>query len=353
MGRKLIKIFSFIVFGTAAVLGLFLAYMIVTDYRPPAELNVDMENNQELVLERGVPFSLTTFNIGYCGLDKNQDFFMDGGTMSRSSSREQTLVNLSGILEFLQRENSDFLLLQEIDIKSSRSYDINQYEAIQGAFGDYGSLFALNYLVKWVPVPVMRPMGYVKSGIGLFSRYKIDSSRRYQLPGSEAWPRQLFDLDRCMTKSVIPVEDGNKLVLVNLHLSAYDKGGRVREQQLKFLKEYIQQNYEKGYYVIIGGDWNHLLAPDRLEEPGVNENWPEWLVMLPEDFTPQGFQWVVDESVKTVRDNKTRYIEGETFTAIIDGFLVSPNIEILDVHGHDLGFEHSDHNPVTCVLRLK
>lgn len=30
-------------------------------------------------------FTVATFNIGYCDLDKDADFFMDGGTMSRAA----------------------------------------------------------------------------------------------------------------------------------------------------------------------------------------------------------------------------------------------------------------------------
>jgi len=31
---------------------------------------------------------------------------------------------------------------------------------------------------------------------------------------------------------------------------------------------------------------------------------------------------------------------------------VSPGVEIVSVYGHDLGFENSDHNPVTVCIRL-
>ena len=53
-----------------------------------------------------------------------QDFFMDGGKEYGSSSKEQTETNLKNMLSFLQNENSDFALLQEVDIKSMRSFDV-------------------------------------------------------------------------------------------------------------------------------------------------------------------------------------------------------------------------------------
>jgi hypothetical protein len=47
------------------------------------------------------------------------------------------------------------------------------------------------------------------------------------------------------------------------------------------------------------------------------------------------------------------YKEGVNFLSVIDGFLVSPNVEIKQVKGYDLKFKNSDHNPVKIWLKLK
>jgi hypothetical protein len=36
----------------------------------------------------------------------------------------------------------------------------------------------------------------------------------------------------------------------------------------------------------------------------------------------------------------------------IDGFLVSPNVDVASVKTLDLGFEYSDHNPVLLTVSL-
>lgn len=54
-----------------------------------------------------------------------------------------------------------------------------------------------------------------------------------------------------------------------------------------------------------------------------------------------------------MRDDVKKYVEGENFVTIIDGFIVSPNVEIVNVQGKDLKFENSDHNPVSAVFKLK
>ncbi len=332
---------------------LFLGTIVLSDYKPEEILELKIDNNQNDVLPKDKTFTMTTFNIGYGGLDRNQDFFMDGGNSSKSSSKKQTMINIENVLSFLLKEKSDFILVQEIDVKSSRSFNMNQYTIFQETLDEYGSIFAWNYRVKWVPIPVSDPMGNVNSGVSIFSKYTMDLGIRYQLPGKETWLKQLFMLDRCIIETSIPIENGKELILVNLHLSAYDKGGRVRTHQIRFLKNYITEKYQNNHYLILGGDWNHLLSDAQFRDGRSQKSWPSWLVELPNDFTPSDFQWAVDDTIFTVRDNRTKYIKNESFTTIIDGFLVSPNIEIIDVYGHDLGFENSDHNPVTCVLKLK
>jgi exonuclease III len=38
---------------------------------------------------------------------------------------------------------------------------------------------------------------------------------------------------------------------------------------------------------------------------------------------------------------------------VIDGFIVSPNVEVLSVQTIDLDFKNSDHNPVKLTFALK
>ena len=54
-----------------------------------------------------------------------------------------------------------------------------------------------------------------------------------------------------------------------------------------------------------------------------------------------------------MRNLDAPYDPQQTFTCTIDGFLVSPNVEIVEVHGHHLGFQWSDHNPVTLRFVLQ
>ncbi|MFD0587037.1 endonuclease/exonuclease/phosphatase family protein [Paenibacillus sp. GCM10027627] len=338
-----------------AFLAAFLIYITVMDYKPAAKVELlSVGPKSADPLDANTSFTITTYNIGYAGNDQGQDFFMDGGSMSRSSSQGQTDRNLSIMADFLKTTGSDIYLLQEVDKNSSRSYGIDEVDYLSQFLPHYEHVFAANYRVPWVPVPVFKPMGKVHSGLMTSSKLSVGSNHtRYDLPGKESWPVQQMELDRAFIETRIPVSNGKELIIVNLHLSAFDKGGAIRKKQLNFLSSYIEQEMKKENYIVIGGDWNHSLPETDPAAFPSEQEWPEWLQPFPEAFTPEGFNWVVDPSIPTVRTLDRPYKEGTNFLAVIDGFLVSPNIDVAVVAGHDQKFTVSDHNPVTATMRLK
>ncbi|MBU5439996.1 endonuclease/exonuclease/phosphatase family protein [Tissierella sp. MSJ-40] len=337
----------------AILFGLFLLIITITNYKPEEITEIIINNNQGKIIDSSIPLTCTSFNIGYGGLDENQNFFADGGSNSRAASREKVVGNLNDIIELLDTINSDFLLLQEVDFDSSRSYKIDQVKYFQEKYPNYSSVFGINYKVAWVPVPILKPMGKAYSGILTLSKYHAIDAFRVQLPGTEKWPIQLFELDRCFIETRFPVNNGKELVLLNSHLSAFDKGGVIRQQQLNYLKSYIENEYFKGNYIIVGGDWNHNLPDTDPYSFNSTEEWPFWLENLPQDFKPRGFSWAIDKEVPTVRTLAEEYTDGYNFLAVIDGFLISDNVEVLETYAIDNNFRNSDHNPVTIEFLLK
>lgn len=335
------------------IIGGFLGYSIMTDYRPEmVEDSVDLVRNGK-PLRADKSLSFTTFNIGYAGLDAGQDFFMEDGKMSRSSSAAQTRLNMEGIITFLKAKSSDFYLLQEVDTDALRSFNVNEVDMISSELPGYNGSFVYNYKVKWVPVPVIQPMGGVESGLMTMSRSDFDTSKRYRLPGDEPIPKRYYDLKRCVMENIYTLDNGKKLIVMNVHLSAYDEGGKVRALQIDWLINHIAKVYDpKDNYLLIGGDWNHLMSQSLRDK--IEGEVPDWVATLPEKLTSAtGFKVVYDESIGTSRSNEKPYVKGENFEAVIDGFLVSPNIEVLGIKATDLGFIHSDHNPVTIEIGFK
>ena len=346
MINKIIKVLLGLIAGLLLIVIGYFAFMTVTDYKPDEIVTLEKDNPSEQSLQSTI--KVTTFNIGYATLDDQTDFFMDGGTESRAFDKEDVTSNLKGINAFFKETDSDVYLLQEVDIKATRSMKINQYEDLGKNNLAYETIFAANYKVPFVPVPLNKPMGQVHSGLTTLSKYNTTANNRYQFPGSEKWPRQLALLDRCFIESRYDYND-KELIVLNVHMSAYDTGGFMRQMQTEYLQNFLETEYNKGNYIIVGGDFNQ-------EIPGTNaddyntEAKPDWLKKMDATFT--GFNWYNDPTTPTNRALDSYYIVGTTYTSNIDGFLVSDNITVNKTTVHDLKFKNSDHNPVTieCVL---
>lgn len=328
-------------------IGMFALYIIFTEYKPsPIEDAEKIRNSRDQQLNELM--RVTTFNVGYFSLDKDQDFFLEGGKSSRTVSKEKTFDNLLSIEEYLKELNSDFYVFQEVDIAGRRSANINQVEHLASGLINYNVTFAYNYRAKWIPVPWTHPMGSAYSGLLTLSKKPIQNATRLSLEGQEVFPKSLFYPKRCMVINEINLSNRKKLYLINIHLSAYDKNGMYRSKQIQHIIRYITNLYNENNYIIVGGDYNLLL-----DKENYKEDMPSWVGVLPEIVYESAFSVVFDPTENTVRSQNQPYVKGENFETIIDGFIVSPNLEVVKVETHSLGFKYSDHNPVTLSFKIK
>jgi endonuclease/exonuclease/phosphatase family metal-dependent hydrolase len=347
--KKLLKIIlgiiCVIVLGFAGLVG----YATLSDYKP-APTSLVFENSDANPIAGLKQFNLMIWNIGYGGLSKDMDFFYDGGKQVRTAQKNVE-NNLTAIKEFIaQQKDIDFFLLQEVDKKSKRSYSINGYSKIANIFPKFYSGFGKNYDVFFVPVPPSNPLGGVLSGLQTLSRFEPFSIVRHSFPGNYAWPQGLFMLDRCFLVSRYLLDDTKKeLLVINTHNSAYDDG-TLRTNQMAYLKNFLIKEYEKGNYVIVGGDWNQCppkFNPDFSDNLMDNDNRMD----IEDNYLPE-WQWAYDSKIPTNRRLVAPYDKNKTLTTVIDFFLLSPNIEMVNIEGIHLGFEHSDHHPVKLEINL-
>ncbi|UTC62826.1 hypothetical protein E4O05_02720 [Treponema sp. OMZ 787] len=356
--QKLYILIPLIILAVAFFLiGSFLIFVTAAEYRPKAVENADIKRgSKKSVLNTDENFKVLNWNIGYCGLDAKNDFFYDGGKNVTARSMDAVLHNLESVKNILNKNLSSFYLIQEIDLKSKRSFYINQKQALTDFFTDYDSVFAANYDALIVPAPVSNPLGRVKSGVFTLSGYEIAKAERLQLPGSFSWPLKTVNLKRCILVSEIKTDVPNKnLYMINLHLSAYDADGVLRKQEMEFLQNLALKFYNEGHWVIAGGDWNSLfpgVEKNRFMPYNTPEEFLEWIEYSPSDFIGKEWKWCFDNSVPTVRLLEKPYVKGENYTTVIDGFICSPNVEIIGVNNIDLNFEFSDHHPVLAEFKL-
>ncbi|MFP4478956.1 MAG: endonuclease/exonuclease/phosphatase family protein [Candidatus Izemoplasmatales bacterium] len=365
-----------IIFIVFTVLIVFIMGFVLTlhlfEFRPEelTELNITDNDKDYFKVETDTSFTVLTFNIGYASLSQTEDFIMDGGEKARMDSKEEVEENIEGIKSILLREDTDIYLLQEIDVDSNRSYNIDQYEIFHDLLGIKSAL-AYNYRSIFVPFPLnpSQMIGKVNSGLGTFSHFETSQATRVQLPSSFPWPLRLANLKRALLVTRHPIEGSDlELVVINTHLSAYDEDGEMRRQELEKLQEIMLEEKEKGNYVLVGGDFNHSF-PDALEsfdniddfeykpfyELNEDDLW-QALPLNPEWYNDNQFQLIADALIPSCRllhqPYDTENPENNQYY-LIDGFIVSDNIDVNQIETIDEDFKYSDHNPVKITITLK
>lgn len=345
------SIYAFIIL--ALLIGIYISYLYITDYKPVHEVQLPIYNNQVKALPIGEPISITTWNIGYGGLDEEKDSYTQKGKGSRASSLDNVMGNLDGITEIIDQINPDILFFQELDIESNRSFKVNELDYFSDKYPHYNHVYGGNINVGWLPYPIFHPMGSIESGLAIFSRFGLNDSYRYSLPGQQDGFFKFFDYDRCIILNRYELDNGKSLIVGNLHLSDFEKTGQRRHDEFSFLSDFLNNMMNLGNYILLGGDWNHNLPNTDPYYFESDEEWPAWLKNIPEDFEPDGFKWALASYSPTVRDLNKPFVKNSSFLAVTSGFLVSDNIEIVDVKNLNLNFQHSYHNPVTLNFILK
>ena len=347
--RVLLAIVILILLAAAALF----ATLTIMEYKPADSEILPLEGHASDTLSTGSSFTIMTWNVGYGALGDNSDFFMDGGEMVMTADADRIYQNLYGILDAIRVESPDILFLQEVDQDATRSRHINEKAWFQEAFPESQSSYACNYNALFVPYP-LPPLGKVDAGIMTFSRYPAVSAERIQLPVPFSWPVRTVNLKRCLDVERIPVENSDKeLVLVNLHLEAYDSGeGKIA--QTKMLIDLLREEAEKGNYVIAGGDFNQVFPNiDYSDYPLQEGRWHPGIIEL--NALEEIWQCIMDTSVPSCRSLDQPYAgaDHENFQYyLIDGFIVSDTLTVEDYHTADLQFVNSDHNPLVMNIRI-
>ena len=348
--RKIFKVIGIILLVIVIVLAALVGYLTIREYRPDATESVEVSGGTK-VLSEGDSFTVLTYNTGYAALSRDEDFFMDGGSKVRPDSKDVVEENLAGISSIMKEQDADFYFMQEVDRDAKRSYHVDELEYYEDVLGMEG-MYACNFKCDFVPYP-MPPIGKVDAGLVTMTDYEVSEATRIALPESFKWPIKTCNLKRCMLETRIPIAGSDKeLVLINFHLEAYDSGeGKIA--QSKMLAEKLQDEYDKGNYVIAGGDFNQTFEGMDTYPLLDTENWVPGIIGS-EDI-PDSFSFAVSDNVPSCRllngPYSGNYEDSQVY--VIDGFIVSDNLEITSVENIDTDFEYSDHQPVRLEVTLK
>ena len=330
----------------------FIVFLSVTEFSPATKSKVEIGGNAQSINPERREFSMLTWNVGYAGLGRELDFFYDGGKKTRPG-KVQNLDYFKGIKKVIESYDTiDFLMIQEVDVNSKRSWTQNEYAGLCSLLPGYCHGFAFNYKCRFIPVPLMDPLGHVNSGLVTFSAFRPDDAVVRYFESDFPWPTRLAMLKRCYILFRFQLNDGKELVIINLHNSAYDSTGLLREHELSILDSVLQYEYSHGNYVIAGGDWNSNPRGFHINTFRQGDHSVIIEPPIPDTFA-SGWTFAFDSLVPSNRFTDMPYQKGVTRTTIIDFFVVSPNVEIKHIATIPSGFGFSDHEPVVLTIKLK
>ncbi len=378
----IIVVVSLIAFLLVGVLG-YGAYILIS-YNRIGDQTLEVTHNSTLeTININEEYSCITYNLGFGAYSQDFTFFMDTGYdknnqktqgyYGKAKSKEEVLFNINGAIDSVLTADVDFIFFQEVDTNSTRSYHVNEYEMITKKFLNYDHSFAINFHSAYLPYPLYDMHGKSNSGIATFSKYSIQEAYRKEYTIAKDLSK-LFDLDRCFSYSIVKVENGKNLYLVNSHMSAYDEGGKIRQKQLDELNAFLTMCAQNQDYVIVGGDFNHDLLTynpqfnyDKINNRAFNMTLksPDWISFFFDENQKSplvdNYQVIAADNWPSCRNNDIEWDEEETFVCCVDGFIVSNNIEVLVNKNiktglgnkNIAGFAFSDHEPAYLSFKLK
>ncbi len=385
--KKGIKITLIVSLSLVGVLSLALlsdVVAIVIRGQRIGNIDLNINHNSSLnELKTDTTYKITSYNVGFGAYSQDYTFFLDDGYdlngnityghYSTAKSKDEVNFNINGAVSCVKSLDVDFALFQELDTDSTRSYHIDENKMICDSFTNFDNIHACNYHSAFLPYPLYDMHGRSTAGLTTLSKYKINEAKRIELTIASGI-KKYTELDRCYSYSVIDVNNGKKLYLVNLHLSAYDEGGKIRSKQLSELNEFFKERKENDDYVVLGGDFNQDLItynPDYSYNTTTNKAFnnitktPSWVytVFNEDGSSPfiEGFKVVANDNHPSNRSNNVEWGDVTNYVTVIDGFIISDNVELVTSRNITTkngnkgleGFAYSDHEPIYMEFKLK
>ncbi len=82
------------------------------------------------------------------------------------------------------------------------------------------------------------------------SKYHMQSAIRRKFPVSSAFISKFTDIDRYFTVMHYPIKDGKELIVINSHMSAYDKGGKIRSAMVLLFRKILRPRLPTSILII-------------------------------------------------------------------------------------------------------
>ena len=220
------------------------------------------EGEEAPLFPKNKSLSVLSWNIQYAAGMNYNPWYQHSTNSDRKPTKLSVYETLDKIAAVIKKIDSDVVLLQEVDINATRTYDINQVEVLLKKLPQYKH-YSIAYYWKNSFNPHYKIRGKVGMALVVLSKYELKKATRYALPLFEDQDliTKHFYLKRAIQEVKMPTQSGETIVLLNTHLSAFSsENSTVMQKQVKTIKEHLEAIEKTGDRWLLGGDFN-LLPP--------------------------------------------------------------------------------------------
>ncbi len=169
---------------------------------------------------------------------------------------EEIIRNLTAIAERINSVKPDILLLQEVDINSTRSAYVDELRwLLDHTYFNY-AVYGSQWKAQFIPSD---GLGRMDEANAILSRWPLDQAKRIQLDlraDQDGLVRYYYERC-CMVEAQINIPGFENFYALNTHASAFATDDTKHQHIMAFKKELDRLTSEDSYFVA-GGDLNTL-----------------------------------------------------------------------------------------------
>jgi endonuclease/exonuclease/phosphatase family metal-dependent hydrolase len=171
-------------------------------------------------------------------------------------TKEEIISNLTAIADRINSVQPDILLLQEVDINSTRSAYVDQLRwLLDHTYFNYAA-YGSQWKAKFIPSD---GLGRLDEANVILSRWPITYAKRIQLQlrQDQGGLTRYFYERCCMVKAKISIPGFNDFYAVNIHASAFATDD-TKHQHIVAFKQQLDKITSNNSWFVAGGDLNTL-----------------------------------------------------------------------------------------------
>jgi endonuclease/exonuclease/phosphatase family metal-dependent hydrolase len=296
---------------------------------------------------------IMTWNIKFGG--GRIDFFFDCFGDRVLMEEHEVISNLDALAEKIRQVDPEILFIQEADVQSKRSANINQVQYLLEQTALNYAVYAPQWRVSYIPE---KGLGRMNSGNAILSKWKMTDAIRHGLPLFENQSAivRYFYLRRCILTTDL-ILNNDTLVLLNTHLSAYSPD-QTKKEQIEILLKMTDSLDRCGKTFLLCGDFN-TLPPGTVKVKGFPDSVCEE-GFIEDDYSAET-TWMIPFYRYSESVPQDRYLEDNTswFTHTVDnedrGGFWNRKIDYIFTNRHfmeGIGVTHQDEKSGMKTMHL-